>query len=140
MPNRRYAGTFLPFPHAKVLSAHTRHKVWDGVSDARINFNSIEMGLGRATGNPQMARLTENLNLQRALLRHIGGNPATQLFDKIKVHSISREELDSGGWPLVHLSDGRVLRARLLVSSRLLHLMCGKHIFSNQLEFLIWGS
>lgn len=92
-------------------------QVWDGVSDARINFNSIEMGLGRATGTPQMARLTENLNLQRALLRHIGGNPTIQLLDKTKVHSISRDEHESGGWPLVHLSDGRVLRARLLVGA-----------------------
>lgn len=98
------------------------------------------MGLGRATGTPQMARLTENLNLQRALLRHIGGNPTTQLLDKTKVHSISRDEHESGGWPLVHLSDGRVLRARLLVSSKLAHRMRGQYIFSTQLEYLMWGS
>ncbi len=66
---------------------------------------------------PQMARLTENLNLQRALLRHLDSTSAVELFDKVKVQSIQREEREGGGWPLVHLSDGRVLRARLLVSS-----------------------
>lgn len=65
----------------------------------------------------QMARLTENLNLQRALLRHLSTLPEVQLLDKVKVHSIQQEEREGGGgWPLVHLSDGRILRTRLLVS------------------------
>ena len=65
---------------------------------------------------PQMARLTENLNLQRGLLRYLNGTSAVELIDKVKVQSIQREEREGGGRPLVHLSDGRVLRARLLVS------------------------
>ena len=65
----------------------------------------------------QMARLTENLNLQRALLRHLASLPEVQLLDKVKVQSIQQEEREGGGgWPLVHLSDGRILRTRLLVS------------------------
>ena len=62
-----------------------------------------------------MARLTENLNLQRALLRHLDSSQTVELSDNVKVQSIVREEREGGGWPLVHLSDGRVLRARLLV-------------------------
>lgn len=65
-----------------------------------------------------MARLTENLNLQRALLQHldsIGGG--LELLQKVKVESIQREDREGGhGWPLVHLSNGNTLRARLLVS------------------------
>jgi len=94
--------------------------VWDGISDARITFVAPEHG-PEPSADPgdmrQMARLTENLNLQRGLLRHLSTVPEVQLFDKVKVSSIQREEREGGGgWPMVHLSDGRTLRARLLVS------------------------
>ncbi|THH10942.1 hypothetical protein EW146_g8216 [Bondarzewia mesenterica] len=92
-------------------------KVWDGVSDARINFNAVDLGFGRIAGTRQMARLTENLNLQRALLRHLGGSPAVQLVDNTKVESIQKDNQEGGGWPTVSLSNGRVLRARLLVGA-----------------------
>lgn len=65
-----------------------------------------------------MARLTENLNLQRGLIRHLNTLPEVRVLDNVKVSSIQREEREGGGgWPLVHLSDGRVLRTRLLVSN-----------------------
>lgn len=89
-------------------------QVWDGISDARITFNSSDLHLGPNVN--QMARLTENLNLQRAFLRHLSAFPEVQLYDKTKVSSIQREER-AGGWPLVQLSDGRVLRTRLLVGA-----------------------
>lgn len=92
-------------------------QVWDGISDARITFDASELGLEQQEyGSNQMARLTENLNLQRALLQHISTIPQLQLRDKVKVASIEREQREGGGgWPLVHLSDGKVLRTRLLV-------------------------
>ncbi|KAI0675950.1 ubiquinone biosynthesis hydrox [Trametes maxima] len=95
-------------------------QVWDGLSDARISFsthddNSLEFsGLSAPS---QMARLTENLNLQRALLRRLHSSPGIEIVDKVKVQSIQREEREGGGWPLVHLSDGHVLRTRLLVGA-----------------------
>jgi len=64
-----------------------------------------------------MARLTENLNIQRALLRCLESYPDVSLVDKTKVDSIVREEREGGGWPIVHLSNGRRLRARLLVGA-----------------------
>ncbi|KAI0918003.1 hypothetical protein AcV5_002791 [Taiwanofungus camphoratus] len=64
-----------------------------------------------------MARLTENLNLQRGLLRRISAIPAVKLIDKVKVQSIQKADKQGGDWPLVHLSDGRILRARLLVGA-----------------------
>ncbi|RPD58895.1 ubiquinone biosynthesis hydrox [Lentinus tigrinus ALCF2SS1-7] len=95
-------------------------QVWDGLSDARVTFSMHDAFSSHLPGmesQPQMARLTENLNLQRGLLRHLDGTSAVELIDKVKVQSIQREEREGGGWPLVHLSDGRVLRARLLVGA-----------------------
>ncbi|TFY70136.1 hypothetical protein EVG20_g2879 [Dentipellis fragilis] len=92
-------------------------QVWDGVSGARIEFNARELGITRSSGSSQMARLTEVLNLQRGLLRHLDGHPYINLIDKTKVDTIQREDGEGDGWPLVHLSNGRTLRARLLVGA-----------------------
>jgi ubiquinone biosynthesis monooxygenase Coq6 len=86
-------------------------KVWDGISDARITFSASDL----PAGTSQLSRLTENLNLQRALLRHISKIPEIKLLDKVRVDSIKNEEPEVNGWPLVHLSNGQTLRARLLV-------------------------
>lgn len=96
-------------------------QVWDGLSDARIVFDATDLP-STSDSNPEsseMARLTENLNLQRALLRQldsVGGS--LELLQKVKVESIQREDKEGGhGWPLVRLSDGSTLRARLLVGA-----------------------
>ncbi|KAI0369821.1 ubiquinone biosynthesis hydrox [Pilatotrama ljubarskyi] len=94
--------------------------IWDGLSGARITFSTHDdsaWALSTSDAPSQMARLTENLNLQRALLRHLTARPAVEVTDKVKVDSIQREDREGGGWPLVHLSDSRVLRARLLVGA-----------------------
>lgn len=62
-----------------------------------------------------MARLTENFNLQRAFLRHLEKLQSIHLLQNVKVESI-QPGVDGNGWPLVHLSDGTTIRARLLVS------------------------
>ncbi|KAI8985681.1 ubiquinone biosynthesis hydrox [Trametes punicea] len=95
-------------------------QVWDGLSDARITFSIHDHALELAgTDTPtRMSTMTENLNLQRALLRHLKQTSTVEVLDKVKVQTIEREEREGGGgWPLVHLSDGRVLRARLLVGA-----------------------
>jgi len=88
--------------------------VWDGVSDARITFTASELNID--TPEAGMARLTENLNLQRGILQHLDGFPEVQVFDKTKVSSIVRDQGESGNWPLVHLDNGRILKGRLLVN------------------------
>ncbi|KZP30551.1 ubiquinone biosynthesis hydrox [Athelia psychrophila] len=109
-------------------------QVWDGVSDARIVFNASDL----SPSTLQMARLTENLNLQRALLARLATLPHVQLLDNTKVASISSPIASSptssftppssaptsstapaptAGWPIVHLSTGRTLRARLLIGA-----------------------
>ncbi|KAH9844300.1 ubiquinone biosynthesis hydrox [Rhodofomes roseus] len=92
-------------------------QVWDGISDARVAFSAAEMMTPERVALDEMSRLVENLNLQRALLRHISSMPGVSIVDRTKVQSIEKEEREGNGWPLVHLSDGRVLRARLLVGA-----------------------
>ena len=93
------------------------HQVWDGISDARIDFNSAALGIIRSDGSNQMARLTETLNIQRALLRRLKEQSNVTLLDNTKVVNIFKDDIPGGGWPMVQLSDGIVLRARLLVGS-----------------------
>lgn len=64
-----------------------------------------------------MARLTETLNLQRGLLRRLRELPNVTLLDNTKVINIFEDDIPGGGWPIVQLSDGVTLRARLLVGT-----------------------
>jgi len=90
-------------------------QIWDGISDARLTFSASDS----SDPSSELSRLTENLNLQRALLRQLDAIPTIEIVDNVKVTSITREAEDSdgGGWPLVHISDGRVIRTRLLVGA-----------------------
>lgn len=91
-------------------------QVWDGVSDARIVFNSNDLDLSTNGQEPShIATMTENLNLQRALLQSLGNLGGVDILDNTKVSRIEKEA-DDGGWPIVHTSDGRKIRTRLLVS------------------------
>ncbi|KAG6837355.1 hypothetical protein H0H93_010957 [Arthromyces matolae] len=90
-------------------------QVWDGITDARLTFSASDIGVKRPQDG--MSRLTENLNLQRGLLRRLEGLPGVQLIDKTKVHSILRDSGERGSWPLVHLESGQTLRTRLLVGA-----------------------
>lgn len=88
-------------------------EVWDGTSGARISFNVAETTRSQFEG---MARLTENLNLQRGLLRLLDNVPAVDLIHQTRVTSIDSESQGFGNWPIVNLNNGRRLRARLLVN------------------------
>ncbi|EGN95013.1 hypothetical protein SERLA73DRAFT_170904 [Serpula lacrymans var. lacrymans S7.3] len=88
------------------------------MSDARITFDTSESGAWGTSESTPMANMTENLNLQRALLRYMSHSPTVRLLDRVKVVSIDREDKEGGlGWPLVHLSNGTTLRTRLLVGA-----------------------
>jgi ubiquinone biosynthesis monooxygenase Coq6 len=89
-------------------------EVWDGISDARINFNASELATTRRQYQG-MACLTENLNLQRGLLRLLDNAPGVDLIHQTKVTSINRESETPSAWPVVSLDNGRRLRARLVV-------------------------
>jgi len=64
---------------------------------------------------PEMSRMTENLNLQRGLLKHLSQIPEVQLLDNVRVTAIEGED-EVNGWPLVRLSNGQTFKTRLLVS------------------------
>ena len=102
-------------------------QVWEGISDARIEFQAPTLPTIDST-NPSfyapvrssMATLTENLNLQRAALRKIEETGKVELVDEMRVESIVKSGKEEGGWPIVNLEnkDGSVkrsIRARLLV-------------------------
>ncbi|TDL23907.1 ubiquinone biosynthesis hydrox [Rickenella mellea] len=95
-------------------------QVWDGVSDSRITFSASDMKHqvnAEIDGVKAIAHMTENLNIQCGLLRNLAERGAVSIIDKVKVSQIVREQKEGGGWPLVHTSDGRVLRTRLLVGA-----------------------
>ncbi|KAG9019215.1 putative ubiquinone biosynthesis monooxygenase [Tulasnella sp. 427] len=93
-------------------------QVWDGLSDARIEFSASELRSLSGSGRiPQIAHMTENLNLQRGLLSRLNDFSSVKLLDNVKVDGIQADSADKGGWPTLKLSDGRTLRARLLVGA-----------------------
>ncbi|KAK5990512.1 Ubiquinone biosynthesis monooxygenase COQ6 [Cladobotryum mycophilum] len=92
-------------------------QVWDGVTDARIEFDWQPGGGAGKT----IAYMTENLNLTSGLLKRLKELGGVDIFDNSKVEQIAlgeeTEDMDLREWPIVQLSGGRSLAARLLVGA-----------------------
>ncbi|KAJ4126572.1 putative ubiquinone biosynthesis monooxygenase [Fusarium oxysporum] len=92
-------------------------QVWDGVTGARIEFDWPPS----TTGDKTIAYMAENLNLTSGLLKRLQELGGVDVFDNTKVESIDlgkeTEELDLSEWPVVQLSSGQSLAARLLVGA-----------------------
>ncbi|KAJ3551493.1 hypothetical protein NM688_g4672 [Phlebia brevispora] len=86
----------------------------DMQANARIAFTASDLPIQRTS---HLTTMVENLNLQRASLRYLSRYPEVELLDNVKVQSITPDGSEGGSWPLVHLSDGRVIRARLLIGA-----------------------
>jgi ubiquinone biosynthesis monooxygenase Coq6 len=91
-------------------------QVWDGVSGARIEFDwPVDKQ------SQTIAYMTENLNLTYGLLKRIDELGGVEVLDGEKVEDIvlveGTEELNLSGWPLLGLSGGQKLAARLLVGA-----------------------
>lgn len=90
-------------------------QVWDGVSDARIEFGE-DSGAGQT-----VAYMIENINLTSGLLRRLDELGGATIFDNTRVQGISfgerSDELDLSEWPMVQLANGQQLGARLLVGA-----------------------
>jgi ubiquinone biosynthesis monooxygenase Coq6 len=102
------------------VQGYTEMQVWDGVSGARIEFDwNAEREAGRE-GRP-IAFMNENLNLTSGLLKRIDELGGVEIMDGEKVKEIGfgeeTEEVDLSMWPVVELSGGRRLAARLLVGA-----------------------
>ncbi|RYO98594.1 hypothetical protein DL763_002124 [Monosporascus cannonballus] len=92
-------------------------QVWDGVSDARIEFDWAPGSAGGKT----IAYMIENLNLTSGLIKRLDELGNTAIFDSARVENIAlgeeTEEMDLREWPIVHLAGGKQLAARLLVGA-----------------------
>jgi ubiquinone biosynthesis monooxygenase Coq6 len=101
------------------VQGYTEMRVWDGVSGAGIHFDAF--GEERGEGGV-VAYMNENSNLTSALLQRVDELSGVQILDSEKVTNITfGEETEEGGdlsqWPVVKLSGGRELAARLLVGA-----------------------
>ncbi|KAI2623572.1 ubiquinone biosynthesis hydrox [Hypomontagnella submonticulosa] len=101
------------------VQAYHEMQVWDGVTDARIEFEWDRNATGN--GTKTIAYMTENLNLTSGLLRRLDELGGVEVFDGARVEGITlgeeTEELDFREWPIVHLAGGKQLAARLLVGA-----------------------
>ncbi|KAK4217022.1 hypothetical protein QBC37DRAFT_415816 [Rhypophila decipiens] len=97
-------------------------QVWDGVTDARIEFDTLSSS---PTSGPDttIAYMTENLNLTSGLLKRLEELGGVSTYDNAKVEQITlgaehpESNLDLREWPVIHLSGGKQLHARLLVGA-----------------------
>ncbi|KAL9014602.1 MAG: hypothetical protein Q9173_000747 [Seirophora scorigena] len=106
------------WPHVDAVRVQPYHhmRVWDGLdSSSAISFSS---------SSPPIATMTENPNLQRALLKRLDQLPPFSIFDSAKVAAIEdgpskspEEVLDLSSYPSITLSSGRKIMARLLVGA-----------------------
>ncbi|KAH6898540.1 hypothetical protein B0T10DRAFT_112569 [Thelonectria olida] len=93
-------------------------QVWDGLTDARIEFDwqGSRSGAGKT-----IAYMIENLNITSGLMKRLEELGGVDVFDKTKVENIDlgkeTEELDLSEWPVVELSGGQTLAARLLIGA-----------------------
>ncbi|KAK6062884.1 ubiquinone biosynthesis mono0xygenase COQ6 [Seiridium cupressi] len=92
-------------------------QVWDGVTDARIEFDWEDGARQENT----IAYMTETLNVTAGLLKTLDAVGGADLFDSAKVENITLGEdtgdLDLSQWPIVHLAGGKQIAARLLVGA-----------------------
>ncbi|KAI9259623.1 hypothetical protein BDA99DRAFT_513743 [Phascolomyces articulosus] len=116
------------------LCPYSRMQVWDGVTDARIEFDTAlleQLGVNMDEKDPAIAYMVENVHLQHAILKHLeacrGIGATVDTFQKARVENISldkesalssgEEELNLADWPVVTLNNGVSLKARLLVGA-----------------------
>jgi ubiquinone biosynthesis monooxygenase Coq6 len=100
------------------VQAYHEMQVWDGVSGARIEFDWEHSNV---RAGKTIAYMTETLNLTSGLLSRLDELGGVSVFENSKVQDISfgeeTEEMDLSQWPVVHLSGGQKLFARLLVGA-----------------------
>ncbi|ELR05042.1 Putative ubiquinone biosynthesis monooxygenase [Pseudogymnoascus destructans] len=91
-------------------------QVWDGVTGSRIEFDWPQGSQGKT-----IAYMNENLNLTSGLLKRIDELSGVSIFDNTKVENIElgqeTETADLRSWPIVQLSGGRQIAARLLIGA-----------------------
>ncbi|KAK6505365.1 putative ubiquinone biosynthesis monooxygenase [Arthrobotrys musiformis] len=98
-------------------------QVWDGMTDARVEFDWNKLLGGREEGmDTTIAHMVENIHLSHGLLKRLDELAVKPtMIDKTKVEKIEygqlTEEVDMRDWPIVSLSNGQKLGARLLIGA-----------------------
>ncbi|RYN33736.1 hypothetical protein AA0113_g6080 [Alternaria arborescens] len=100
-------------------------QVWDGVTDARISFDWHTAKPLLTPRNPAqpttIAYMIENVNTVTALLSRLEQLGGVDFYTSTKVNSIDlgtdTEKMDFSSWPMLTLSNGKTLAARLLVGA-----------------------
>ncbi|KAF2649316.1 ubiquinone biosynthesis hydrox [Lophiostoma macrostomum CBS 122681] len=111
--------------NAARVQPYQEMQVWDGVSDARISFDwdsaRSQLTPRRPAQPTTIAYMIENLNTTTTLLSRLAELGGVDTFSPTKVDSIElgtdTEHLDLSSWPILKLSDGKALAARLLVGA-----------------------
>lgn len=110
---------------ASRVQPYQEMQVWDGVSDSRISFDWASATTPFAPRNSSqpktIAYMIENLNITSTLLSRLSELGGVTTFSPIRVESIElgqeTPDLDLRSWPIVTLSNGKTLAARLLVGA-----------------------
>ncbi|RFU36112.1 hypothetical protein B7463_g286, partial [Scytalidium lignicola] len=104
--------------HASRVQPYPEMQAWDGLTGSRIEFS---WPATTANGGKTIAYMSENLNVTSALMKRIDELGGVEVLDKTKVENIvlgeETEDADLRSWPVVRVSDGRQLTARLLVGA-----------------------
>ncbi|KAH7328881.1 hypothetical protein B0I35DRAFT_473539 [Stachybotrys elegans] len=115
-----YLNTIGAWTHMQRERIQPYHEmqVWDGITDARIEF---DWQPGSSSGGKPIAYMAENANIISGLVKRLEELGGVDVFDKTKVENISlgeeTEDFDLREWPIVSLSGGQSLAARLLVGA-----------------------
>jgi ubiquinone biosynthesis monooxygenase Coq6 len=100
-------------------------QVWDGVSNSRISFDWDSAQTPWKPRSPSqsntIAYMIENLNTTTTLLSRVSELGGVTTYSPTRVESIElgaeTPELDLRSWPVLTLSNGKTLAARLLVGA-----------------------
>jgi ubiquinone biosynthesis monooxygenase Coq6 len=111
--------------HTSRIQPYQEMQVWDGVTDARISFDwdtARSLVTPRKPTQPTtIAYMIENTNIVTTLLSRLEEVGGVDMFTSTKVDSIQlgpdTEQQDLTSWPIVTLSSGKTLAARLLVGA-----------------------
>ncbi|KAF2085648.1 ubiquinone biosynthesis monooxygenase COQ6 [Saccharata proteae CBS 121410] len=122
--NLQDMGVWSHVDHSRV-QPYQEMQVWDGVNGSRISFDWPTATSAFSSTKPieptTIAYMVENLNLTTALLQRLSSLGGVSVFSSNRVESIDFGEetpdLDLRSWPVVKLSNGSTLAARLLVGA-----------------------
>jgi ubiquinone biosynthesis monooxygenase Coq6 len=111
--------------NASRVQPYQEMQVWDGVTNARISFDWDTSRPLLSPRNPAQATtiayMIENVNTTSMLLSRLQELGGVDMFTGTKVGSIElgsdTEKQDFSSWPILSLSNGKTLAARLLVGA-----------------------